>query len=146
VFEFIEQKAKSDCVIAATAMFTGLSYDKIMETAAELYVPDHGTSDVSRILRDLGFRQENYHGKHNGDGRAFKTIYLPWELQPKLLKEWMWGREAMFSVPSLNIEGGWHMIYYDGLNVYDPNPTTKKRYTNFDDVDPRDAYIWEPKR
>jgi hypothetical protein len=143
-FEFVEQRAKSDCVISSIAMFTGRSYEEVLEAAGDKYVPNEGTRDPAGVLVNLGYQDSApWRSRENGTGRQFKTHYLVDAINPKWFCKLMWGRECMFSVPSLNIEGGWHMVYYDGHDVWDPNPTTKKRYEKLEDLEPREVYMWQ---
>lgn len=44
------------------------------------------------------------------------------------------------TVPSLNNEGCWHFVFYDGRAVFDPS--NKKTYRSFDELRPEDIVIF----
>lgn len=145
MYNFIEQRTTSDCAIAAIAMFAGYPYEDVLEAAGDLYTED-GTKNIAKVLINLGFKDANpWRNQENGNGREFKTIWMNDAINPKFVMNLMWGREVMLSVPSLNVEDGWHMIYYDGHEVLDPNPQSRKRYQPDDllKLEPREIYVWQ---
>jgi hypothetical protein len=148
VFQFLHQRGPNDCFIAAIVMLTGLPYEQVHDTAIDCgsYVPDKGTGDGGKILQRLGYRQENMalSEKNFGPYRGlFRSLWVPFGVSPDLMRFYCWGRPAIFSVPSLNIEGGTHAVFYTGSEVWDPNPPQKHRYTEFDKLKPEHAYVLE---
>lgn len=141
----VEQRAESDCAICTISMATGLPYETTLQVGldSEQYVVDYGTRDDAKILRLLGWYQDNMagHSKVPSVYRgAFRSLYLPWGISPDLLRAWIWGRRAIIVVPSLNLEDGSHSIYYDGHHVLDPS--RKNRYTEFDKLKPTNALVF----
>ncbi|MFL5785879.1 MAG: hypothetical protein ACJ76H_14775 [Bacteriovoracaceae bacterium] len=95
---FVPQRSDYDCTIATIAMWTRLEYDQV-----ELVALKNGWSRTSgllsgiqdKVLRDLGILPY--------------TLFNNWTGVPGLL-----------SVPSLNVEGGAHAVYFDGQHIIDP--------------------------
>ena len=52
----------------------------------------------------------------------------------------LWGRRALVTVPSLNIPKGWHMVYFDGLNVFDPS--LAKTYEHVTQLEPNELVLF----
>jgi hypothetical protein len=144
----VRQRHVGDCVVAALAMFVDRDYDYVLPFALP-YFKDRARRDgiarTSEILRDMGFRQDNLIGEQRGTGREFRSLFLPeYHLSPNLLRDHLWGRPALMSVPSLNREGGKHMVYCDGTRVWDPQEGRrgKKYYADYGELMPTEAHIW----
>lgn len=129
-------------------MFTGLSYDEVrpVAIASDGFRPNRGTKCVGSILRELGYCWDNLVTTDTKpDTRPFRTLSFPeYYVSPEFSRDLLWGRPCMMSVPSLNTPGGWHLLYYDGERVYDPqNGRRNKRYYNdFKALLPRSATVW----
>jgi hypothetical protein len=139
--ELIYQRDTSDCAIAAIAMATGFTYEEVLHAAADDYTPGKGTFGSYKVLERLGFRYSFKNGRPVGD---IVSRHKDYSLAPECFRDMAWGRPALFSVPSLNIPDGTHMVYYDGYEVYDPNPPSRKRYTNFDELMPTNVILFRP--
>lgn len=146
--EHVRQRLSCDCVVAAVAMFTELTYEEVLVHARKYFHHRYGTiSRTGELLGDLGFSQENLISDSKPDGREFRSLWLyEYYLSPNILRDYLWGREALMSVPSLNREEGSHMIYYDGHQIHDPQMGRrgKKFYApdDFKVLMPTGAYVW----
>lgn len=127
--ELVTQRTPSDCSICCLAMVSGATYEEAIVAAGDDYDPEKGMWSVQAALCRLG--------RHRDD---FREIRRGFEISPEYFREIAWGRRAFLSVPSLNIENGWHHIYYDGMNIYDPSP--KLKYTSWDQLKPVDLVIF----
>jgi hypothetical protein len=129
VRKLINQRTNFDCVVAASAMYTGLTYDE----CAEIYYEDMGRSknngmqgsEILRFLKLAGFRAVGAVGSAK---RPMETIR---------------GVPAICSVPSLNFADGTHAIYWDGYKFMDPQAFRegKKWYKPFQSADIIEMYF-----
>jgi hypothetical protein len=134
----VQQRVKSDCGVAAIAMFTGRSYEEVYaaarKTGKDNFDPKSGMSSVERVLEELGYHWENL-GRHkdhpapNPDGPQFRSLGLSiasWYIQPKFFAKFFWGRRALLSIHSLNnLPDGRHLVYFDGTRIWDPQEGRK---------------------
>lgn len=110
----VQQRGDHDCGIAACAMLTGMNY----EAVAARFVAWHerykelpqGTdeTDYRKFFADIGW-----------------TVFGPFggyrnEFSFDVIRQMLVGRRALVSVRSLNNDAGYHMVYYDGERVWDP--------------------------
>lgn len=144
----VRQRGSDDCGIAAVAMFTDFTYEHVRRAAiaSDGFRPGKGTNSVGSILRELGFRWDNLiTTEEKPDTRPYRTLHFNnYYISAEFCRDQLWGRPCMMSVPSLNTRGGWHLIFYDGDRVYDPqNGRRGKRYYNdFKALFPRSATVW----
>lgn len=138
----VTQRTPNDCVIATIAMATGRPYDEVLRVGIECgaYVEGKGTRGDSKILEALGLSHEFENGRPVGD---IVCKHRPHCLSAEFFRDLAWGRRAIFTVPSLNIEDGHHSVYWDGREVFDPNPPGKKRYVAFDDLLPSEVILFK---
>jgi hypothetical protein len=145
----VRQRLKSDCGVAAIAMFTGRAYEEVFAaartTGKDNFDPKSGMSSVERVLEALGYHWENL-GRHkdhpapNPDGPQFRSLGLSiasWHINPKFYAKFFWGRRALLSIHSLNnVPEGRHLVYFDGNRVWDPQEGRKgkKFATKIEDV------------
>jgi hypothetical protein len=122
-------------------MAVGKPYDEVLAAAEGIYVPGEGTRSAYKVLENLGYSYEFKNGKPVGDIMCKSRIY---GITGELYRDFCWGRPCLLTVPSLNIVDGHHMVYYDGHEVYDPNPPEKKRYTEFNDLLPSEVIFFRP--
>jgi hypothetical protein len=96
----IKQRYKGDCAVASLAMFLGISYENILkhysEELAEKFYDGAWNSKTLRVAKEYGVE--------------LTCIYENFNLN----------KPSLLVVPSLNIEGRLHTIYWDGENVFDP--------------------------
>lgn len=118
----ITQRNYNDCMLACIAMAAGKDYDELWspELVQEI-VESRGVSNdrANKLLEHAGF-----HPYVNGDEgkivwRHNLSAGVP--LCDGLLRNMLQGRRAILSVPSLNHLGGWHAVYWDGGELFDPN-------------------------
>lgn len=154
----IRQRDKSDCGIAAIAMFTGRTYEEVLaaarETGSDNFHLKKGMSSVERVLEKLGYHWENL-GRHkdhpapNPDGPQFRSLSLSiasWHINPKFYQKFFWGRRALLSIHSLNnLPDGRHLVYFDGKRIWDPQEGRKgkKFATDIEKVVIADATIFQ---
>lgn len=121
----IQQRERSDCAICTIAMALDRSYDEVMAAAIKrkAYEPDVGTRSEYAILEALGLEQlVDFRVMH-------RTV-----LAPEYFLYLSWGRRAILAVPSLNIEGSFHSVYWTGTELRDP--CTLKTYSKWDELRP----------
>lgn len=115
-------------------------YDLGISTGS--YEVDRGTHSVHEIIKELGLEYKYENGESVGD---FITTHKSYPIEPAFYRNMAWGRRAILSVPSLNIENGVHAVYYDGHEIFDPSP--KLTYTKFSDLKPSHIVLFrEPRR
>jgi hypothetical protein len=108
----IQQRSPSDCVLAAMAMALGFTAWEHAWTEEDLQkvVESKGISDFDPWLSRHGLKaREDYFEFH------------VWDQAVRQVRCMLWRRRALLSVDSLNLDGGSHMIYWDGTRIWDPN-------------------------
>jgi hypothetical protein len=143
------QRTTSDCGVAAIAMLTGRTYEEVYAAARTTGKSNFGRkcgmSSSERVLEALGYHWENL-GRHkdhpapNPDGPQFRSLGLSiasWHINPKFFAKFFWGRRALLSIHSLNnVPDGRHLVYFDGIRIWDPQEGRKgkKFATKIEDV------------
>lgn len=128
----VQQRAKSDCGICCIAMALGRGYEEVLAAAKDDYDPSRGLVHEQGVLRQLGLDGAWVHGEPSPEA-DYKTTNRG-ILSHSFFRSLAWGRRALMTVPSLNIENSWHMIYWDGQRVWDPHPN--KQYAAWIDLKP----------
>lgn len=107
----INQKSGSDCVLAAIAMAAGKTTWEDVWNADDLQkvIDEHGVGDIAPWMERVGMLR-NVH---------YREIYT--QSDPRLARSLLWGRRALLTIDSLNIDGGMHMVYWDGEKLWDPH-------------------------
>lgn len=118
-------------------MATGRTYEDVITAAGDNY-SDKGVRREGEIIKALGFEQK-YNGTREPTG-DFLGLHRPWGIGPEFYRRMIWGRRALVSVPSLNNEGGYHMIFWDGSNVLDPS--LKKTYRTIEELNPTEIVLF----
>lgn len=145
----IQQRNAHDCGVAAFAMFLNIPYEESLElmstttyatntdeetgetTEYFVFTEGYGTVFEYNVLKRLGWKVAKFYGEdwHKSDWDAVE-MHIPAYIDSKLFAKLLWGREALVSVKSMNVEGGYHYIYYDGSRVWDPNEGNEgKKYS-----------------
>jgi len=106
--KIINQRSDFDCVGASLAMFFNVHYDAILNLT---FMSDY---KFDRPFSDLEERSVFKHFKARHI--EFATWCLPFG-----------GGKAMVSVPSLNLPGKNHAIFYDGKGFLDPQAGRENR-------------------
>jgi hypothetical protein len=154
----IRQRGKSDCSIAALAMFTGRTYEEVWEAARRTgkttSTRSPGCPVANVCWEALGYHWENL-GRHkdypapNPDGPPFRSLGLSiasWHINPKFYAKFFWGRRTLLSIHSLNnVPDGRHLVYFDGLRIWDPQEGRKgkKFATEIEKVVIEEAMIFQ---
>ena len=118
------------------AMLTGRDYEDVLATVGDAFEPERGMRYDQDALKRLGFAYTFQNGHPVGDVVCRHRGILSAEA----FRGFAWGRRALLSVPSLNREGGWHMVYYDGRAVFDPSPL--KSYRCFEELMPDELVLF----
>lgn len=139
--KLITQPTPHSCAIACLAMATGSTLEEVFEAAGDLYIEGDGLYRSYQVLEKLGYRSEYKNGEVVG---VVRDQSRPYSVSPEYFRTLAWGRPALITVSSLNIAGGHHMVYYDGYDVYDPNPPERKRYTEFSELLPSNIILFRP--
>lgn len=100
--KLVQQRDRGDCGVAALAMMTGESYEVILKSFFNSEIP-YGVdlNKMLEVLHILGFKP------------AFVLSYNK-------------GIPGILSVPSLNTQGVYHWVYYDGEKILDPQTGREK--------------------
>jgi hypothetical protein len=122
-------------------MATQKPYEEVLAAAEGIFLPGEGTRSAYKILENMGYSYEFKNGAPVGD---IVSRHRGYGFAPELYRDFCWGRPAVITVPSLNNPGGHHMVYYDGYEVFDPNPPEKKRYTEFHELLPSEMILFRP--
>lgn len=139
----VPQRTTSDCSICCFAMALGRTYEEVLAAVGAHYDPTKGLANEYEALKDLGLKCKFENGELTDDSE-FCVKRRDWCIHPQLLRSWVWGRRAIITVPSLNNEDGFHVVYYDGKNLFDPS--TKNRYVNFTDLFPDEVIVFRETR
>lgn len=147
----VYQRGSHDCGVAALAMFCDTTYEEMLTMCLEkeneddeypIYREGWGMSKERAILKRLGLWD---YPSQLGKDAPFKVMKFPkpHAIEAEYFRNIAWGRRALMMVPSLNVEGGYHFVCYDGYKVLDPNdPTTgKKVYTKLEELKPIEMWV-----
>jgi hypothetical protein len=91
-------------------MSVGKLWDELWtEEDLKKVIESRGIADIEPWMERAGLKQwEDY-----------KEIHVYYE--QRYVGSLLWKRRALLSVDSLNIDGGSHMVYWDGTRIWDPN-------------------------
>lgn len=112
----------------------GKSYEDVMAAATAdkgwpAYKPGVGTRAEYSIIEAFGLKQmEHFRVLHRGP------------LAPEYFLHFSWGRRAILAVPSLNIEGSFHSVYWSGSRLFDP--CTLKTYSEWEQLRPDELILF----
>lgn len=126
----IQQRLRTDCAICTIAMALGKEYDDVMAAAvaSKAFKPEEGTRSEYAIIEHFGLRQMvDFRCLHRG------------QLAPEYFLHFSWGRRAIMAVPSLNIEKGFHSVFWSGSELFDP--CTLKTYSKWDELRPDEIIL-----
>jgi hypothetical protein len=132
----IRQRTRTDCAICAIAMALGLAYEEVMERALSLkdaYDPEQGMRAEYSVIESFGLQQM----------RDFRVMYRG-VLSTEFFRHFSWGRRAILAVPSLNTEGKFHSVYWNGEQVLDP--CDLKTYTEWKQLHPDELILFAERR
>lgn len=115
----IPQRTTTDCAICCLAMAFEVSYEDILERAP-------GFGDREARGDNPGLHTAEELAVIHSFGWGARTFYKWWfeKNGGKFWKE-LKRRRAILTLPSLNIEGGYHSVFWDGARLLDPSPAKK---------------------
>lgn len=131
--EIIKQRMRTDCAICTIAMAIGRPYEDVMTAAlqSDAWHPEKGMRAEYKVLERLGFKQmANFRVMHRGP------------LAPEYFLHFSWGRPSILAVPSLNLEGMFHSVYWTGSDLLDP--CTSKTYSDWKALRPDELILFGP--
>jgi hypothetical protein len=123
----IKQRYEWDCFLASIAMAVAGDYDKLWlgDVPHDSRFPTiYATNFVDCMIRNHGIFDANVDHAFNRAGLQKDVDYWTVHLHPQNIdcgKAMIKGRRAILQVPSLNNEGGRHIVYWDGSQVRDPS-------------------------
>lgn len=128
----IRQREKSDCSICTIAMALDKSYEEVMRVALleDAWRRDEGCRREYQIIEKFGLKQME----------GFRIMWRGNILDAEFFLHFSWRRKAILSVPSLNIEGGFHSVFTDGRKLYDP--CLLKTYSEWKDLRPEEIILF----
>ncbi len=135
----IRQRTRHDCAICTIAMALDRAYDEVHAAGVESkgFDPEVGTRSEQGILKHLGLSSTYENGRAVGD---FIDTRKGYETSTEAFRDRAWGRRAILTVPSLNIVGGWHSVYWTGSQLLDP--CLLKTYESFDQLHPTEMILF----
>ena len=127
-----KQRATYDCLLACIATAVQKPYEELWpDDFCRLVEDEKGThgDNVDRAFEIAGLRK-------NTD---YWCVYLlnEYAVNPNV-KQLLNGRRAILQVPSLNYQGTYHLIYWNGETLYDPS--NKQIYQWINQCVP--VYVW----
>jgi hypothetical protein len=128
--ELIQQRMRTDCAICTIAMAIDKPYEAVMDVAvaAEAWEADKGMRAEYSVLEKFGLAQMV----------DFRVLHR-YQLAPEYFLHFSWGRRAILAVPSLNIAGGFHSVFWSGTTLFDP--CTAKTYSKWDELRPDEMIL-----
>lgn len=129
--ELIRQRTPHDCAICTIAMALGRPYEEVMDAAlkADVFDPEKGCRAEYAIIERFGLEQM----------REFRSMHRG-VLAPDYFLHFSWARRSILSVPSLNIEGGFHSVLWTGSALLDP--CRLKTYSEWKDLRPEEIILF----
>lgn len=129
--ELVRQRTRHDCAICTIAMATGKAYDDVMAAALKVdaFDAEKGMHAEYRVLEQFGLKQM----------AEFRILHRG-VLAPEFFLHFSWARRAILAVPSLNKEGGFHSVYWDGRALFDP--CTLKTYSEWKQLRPDEIILF----
>lgn len=128
--QMIKQQAPRDCYVCSLAMALGLTYEAITQRLGAEFVSRVGQQgcygdEVDEMFKMLGLQS----------GLDFQRVYrhdakrLPeYGASAEFARTILWGRRALIQVKSLNEEGKFHIVYWDGFELFDPSNNQTHRW------------------
>lgn len=107
MIRLVQQRATYDCYVACMAMISGESYDAIMANLPTWVVDEMPTGGIEAIQAMKLMHRLRYEWDYQLIEPGTK-----WKPSPN---------HCILSVPSLNFEGKFHVIVWDGEKVFDPS-------------------------
>jgi hypothetical protein len=120
----VKQQALYDCYLACMCMALGITYEELTqrlgsEFVARIHAQGTYGDDAEKLYVSLGLVA----------GRDFRRIYrhdpkLSYGSSAEFARTILWGRRAIIQVDSVNHQGKFHLVYWDGFEFFDPSNYT----------------------
>lgn len=127
----IKQLGKSDCILACIAMAANKTYAECFSNEfiekIQTLKGCHGDM-IDTAFKTAGFEKD----------KDYKKIYT-FNKDIYLIRPLLWGRKAIFQVPSLNYPDTEHAIFCTNAGEI-LDPSTLQTYTNLNQIFP--TYTW----
>lgn len=132
----VDQRTDHDCVFCCLAMVLGLTYEQAAARAGAAFM---------EILNVQGCTDPMEQALYAAFGLKKEVDFLELRYSPHWasiagVRNLLWGRRAMVTVRSKNIPDGFHMLYWDGNQVFDPS--SKRRYEDWSEVEPVEMILF----
>mgnify|MGYP003135106911 CR=1 FL=1 len=141
--KLIKQIGPSDCAICCLSMLTGIEHAEVISRVGDTWEDGMGMANTGLALLRLGFENREIpldKGAYRIEDVDFKILRKPWGISDEMFKSMIWGRKALLTVPSLNIDGGYHMVYWYYDELFDPSP--KKTYKSYEELNIREMVLF----
>lgn len=113
-YDRISQKAPNDCGVCCLAMLLEMKYWPVRRAVNWHYKNTRkcrfdgmSVEDDAAVAKRLGFKLTTH------------TIYP--SVRAPMIKRLHSGLRAILTVPSVNVKGEWHAVYWDGEQLFDPS-------------------------
>lgn len=126
----VPQRVDADCVLCCVAMLTARPYAQVRSLAGALFDERRGIRDEMELLEAAGFSNAWKVGLFEGDALNLTRG----DMAHDAFRTFAWGRHALIFVPSRHRDDLWHMVYWDGREVRDPDPA--QPYRRFEEMLP----------
>ena len=110
----IQQEDAYGCAVACIAMATVKTYQSVLSVVKQYW----------SVFKPF----DKYSGLDNFDEQiilfrlGFRAIKIPMLSGCEAMKRYVGEKQAILTVPSLNVRGLYHAIFWDGENILDPSP------------------------
>ncbi len=125
----IKQRSEYDCALCCLCMATGVDYSVFPQELIDAITAKRTCSgeNLDKAYECAGIKRDV----------DFITSYTD-GLSSHVVEAMIWQRRAILQLPSLNLEGGMHLVYWDGQNIQDPS--NKQVYRWIKNLRP--VYVW----
>lgn len=141
----VQQRAKNDCFLCCLIMAVGTSYEFAITLWGEEFVAKvsadglYGRPDIDRAFGEMGMHRDVDFKSFLGQASLEPAVH-EFAAAPGHMKALLWGRRALVQVKSKNYEGQSHIVYWDGVELFDPSPL--QTYT-WDEVQPEHIWLFD---
>jgi len=123
----MKQRYEWDCFLCCITMAVDGDYDKLWLTTVDQKPPFNlgALNFVQRMVEKRGIYGDDIDKAFGQAGLQKDVDYWRVPIYSTCIdcaKSMLLGRRAILQAPSLNQEGGTHIVYWDGAQVHDPSP------------------------
>lgn len=141
--QMVKQRAVNDCYLCCMCMLLGITYEEITQRLGSefvAHVQQNGTYGdyVEQMYASLGLQYGlDYYKVYKHD------VKLPYGASSEFARTILWGRRALIQAKSLNQEGKFHLVYWDGFDLFDP---TNLQAYSWDTLEPMNIIVFNERR